>query len=269
MSGQILEIIQFKHKHAFIITSSSELHSKTERWLRWNIVFGNDPSSAAVVWPAVTHMDVFRQTQTERRWRWRWTVWCFAQQLTFQAEVQQHVLVHSVRLGLHLRSLERGVDLPGAAVLRVFQFPQAAAHGLRGGESRSLLARWEHREEPLCLPPTHRQTDSRASLTLTGPLHPSLARPVNPSECSRIKTGKPAAWGEHGGGSVHEAAVPSRCHADVAGRWSARGEEERALPGKTFPHSQASEDYTTSCRDFTIKDLTCSTPFPKRSLVPS
>lgn len=103
-------------------------------------------------------------------------MWCFAQQLTFQAEVQQHVLVHSVRLGLHLRSLERGVDLPGAAVLRVFQFPQAAAHGLRGGESRSLLARWEHREEPLCLPPTHRQTDRLSCLFNFDGTAPSLSR---------------------------------------------------------------------------------------------
>lgn len=44
-------------------------------------------------------------------------------QPTFQTEVQQHILVHSVRLGLHLWSLQGGVDLPGAAVLRVFQFP--------------------------------------------------------------------------------------------------------------------------------------------------
>lgn len=53
--------------------------------------------------------------------------------LTFQAEVEQHILIHRVGLRLDLWSLQRGVDLPGAAVLRVLQFPQAAAHGLGGG----------------------------------------------------------------------------------------------------------------------------------------
>lgn len=61
-------------------------------------------------------------------------------QPTFQTEVEQHILVHSIRFGLHLWSLQGGVDFPGAAVLRVFQFPQAAAHGLGGGDSRSLSA---------------------------------------------------------------------------------------------------------------------------------
>lgn len=181
--------------------------------------------------------------------------------LTFQAEVQQHVLVHGLCFTLHLWSLQGGVDLPGAAVLRVFQFPQAAAHGLRGGDSRSLRAVGAP-EEPLCLPPTDSaslvlSTFNGAASSLLRAANPPVSFPlvgINQSikcETTTVKQFKkrkvPRRIKSWGGCLLRKCPAEGGCGSEAwrGGALSPRRE--------TFPHSQTRVDNSASGGLFKIK----------------